>query len=191
MRSVTPSQYLLARYPYSPVRICHRLFNCSSKLLVKQLPPRRIILDSEIEENFLKGSGPGGQKINKTSSAVQLKHLPTGIVIKCQESRSRSFNRKQARRLLSDRIEELELGEQSRTVVKAKERSKKKASADKKKRRKYRELAEKKGSEQDEEGAEQSGHVDGVESDNKQDMSGLIMDVDDEPRHRQKKDNSG
>ncbi|KAF2268972.1 peptidyl-tRNA hydrolase domain-containing protein, partial [Lojkania enalia] len=107
----------------------------------KQLPPRRVILDSEIEENFLKGSGPGGQKINKTSSAVQLKHLPTGIVIKIQETRSRSQNRKIARQILGERIEELELGEQSRTAIKARVKSKKKASADKKKRRKYRELA--------------------------------------------------
>lgn len=107
-----------------------------------QFPPRRIFLDSEIEENFLKGSGPGGQKINKTSSAVQLKHLPTGIVVKCQESRSRSHNRKVARKLLGERLEELELGEESRTAVKARERSRKKASADKKKRRKYRALSD-------------------------------------------------
>ncbi|KAF2016729.1 hypothetical protein BU24DRAFT_423090 [Aaosphaeria arxii CBS 175.79] len=110
--------------------------------LAKQLPPRRVVLDSEIEENFLKGSGPGGQKINKTSSAVQLKHLPTGIVVKCQETRSRTQNRKLARQILGERIEELELGEQSRTHIKAREKSKKKSSADKKKRRKYRALEE-------------------------------------------------
>jgi protein subunit release factor B len=113
-----------------------------SPALTKQFPPRRVFLDSEITESFLKGSGPGGQKINKTSSAVQLKHLPTGIVVKCQETRSRDQNRKLARKILGERIEELELGEQSRTVVKAKERSKKKASADKKKRRKYKALAD-------------------------------------------------
>ncbi|KAF2129003.1 hypothetical protein P153DRAFT_29720 [Dothidotthia symphoricarpi CBS 119687] len=72
----------------------------------KALPPRTPILDSEIVENFLKGSGPGGQKINKTSSAVQLIHLPTGIVVKYQDTRSRELNRKMARRILQDRIEE-------------------------------------------------------------------------------------
>ncbi|KAF2182818.1 hypothetical protein K469DRAFT_711520 [Zopfia rhizophila CBS 207.26] len=119
-----------------------RPFTSTCVSLAKQLPPRRAILNSEIEENFLKGSGPGGQKINKTSSAVQLKHLPTGIVVKCQETRSRSQNRKIARKILGERIEELELGEASRTAVKAREKSRKKASSDKKRRRKYRALAE-------------------------------------------------
>ena len=57
---------------------CLRRFTITRFGLAKQLPQRRVVLDSEIEESFLKGSGPGGQKINKTSSAVQLKHLPTG-----------------------------------------------------------------------------------------------------------------
>ncbi|KAF2119163.1 RF-1 domain-containing protein [Lophiotrema nucula] len=134
--------------------VCLRAFTTTGIGLAKQLPPRRVILDSEIEESFLKGSGPGGQKINKTSSAVQLKHLPTGIVIKCQESRSRSYNRKAARRILGERIEEIELGEQSRTAIKAREKSKKKASAEKKKRRKYKELAEAKAREDVEEDVE-------------------------------------
>jgi protein subunit release factor B len=104
------------------------------------MPPRKIIPESDIIENFLKGSGPGGQKINKTSSAVQLKHIPTGIVVKYQDTRSRALNRKVARKLLQDRLEELELGDEARTAVKAREKSKKKASGDKKKRRKYRAL---------------------------------------------------
>lgn len=112
----------------------------SSAVLSKSLPPRRVIPESEIIENFLKGSGPGGQKINKTSSAVQLKHIPTGIVVKYQDTRSRALNRKTARKLLQDRLEELELGDEARTRVKAREKSKKKASSDKKKRRKYRAL---------------------------------------------------
>lgn len=108
----------------------------------KPLPPRPKIDEAEITEAFLKGTGPGGQKINKTSSAVQLKHLPTGIVIKCQETRSRSQNRKIARRILSERIEDLELGEGSRQKVKIERVKVKKASRDKKARRKYRKLAE-------------------------------------------------
>lgn len=125
-----------------PRQPCLRPFTSSPAALAKPLPPRRQIPDDEIIENFLKGSGPGGQKINKTSSAVQLKHIPTGIVVKSQETRSRSQNRKIARRLLAERIEELELGEDSRTAIKAREKSRKKASADKKKRRKYRTVAE-------------------------------------------------
>ena len=121
----------------------------------KSLPPRTPLLDPDLIENFLKGSGPGGQKINKTSSAVQLKHIPTGIVVKYQDTRSREVNRKMARRILQDRIEEMELGEGARTRVKAREKSKKKASSAKKARRKYRKLAEgKEGEEGEEEGVE-------------------------------------
>jgi protein subunit release factor B len=60
----------------------------------------------ECVEKFVLGSGSGGQKINKTSSCVYLKHLPSGIEIKCQESRSREMNRYLARRQLCERIEE-------------------------------------------------------------------------------------
>ncbi|KAF2855081.1 hypothetical protein T440DRAFT_364708, partial [Plenodomus tracheiphilus IPT5] len=119
-----------------------RAFSTTTPIHAAPLPPRRPILDSEITENFLKGSGPGGQKINKTSSAVQLIHHPTGIVVKYQDTRSREVNRKRARRILQDRLEELELGDDARTRVKAREKSKKKASSAKKSRRKYRALQE-------------------------------------------------
>ncbi|RMZ67245.1 peptidyl-trna hydrolase domain-containing [Pyrenophora seminiperda CCB06] len=125
-----------------PTRIHHAPLHTTRALLSKTLPPRVPLLDSDLIENFLKGSGPGGQKINKTSSAVQLKHIPTGIVVKYQDTRSREINRKMARRILQDRIEELQLGDDARTRVKAREKSKKKASAGKKTRRKYRALEE-------------------------------------------------
>ncbi len=63
------------------------------------------IRESELEEKFIRGSGHGGQKINKTSSCVYLKHLPTGIEIKCQSERSQAQNRWIARRDLCERIE--------------------------------------------------------------------------------------
>lgn len=63
--------------------------------------------ESEIQESYLKGSGPGGQKINKTNSAVQLTHTPTGIVVKCQATRSRTQNRKIARDLLATKLDNL------------------------------------------------------------------------------------
>ncbi|KAL8855181.1 MAG: hypothetical protein Q9221_000087 [Calogaya cf. arnoldii] len=106
--------------------------------LAAQLPPRIVIPEDDIEESFLKGSGPGGQKINKTSSAVQLKHLPTGMVVKSQATRSRSQNRSIARRLLSDKLEDAEKGSGSRTALKSEIKSKKKASMAKKARRKHR-----------------------------------------------------
>lgn len=72
------------------------------------------IRDEALTERFILGSGSGGQKVNKTSSCVYLKHSPTGIEIKCQRSRSREMNRFLARRELCDRIEEQVLGEASR-----------------------------------------------------------------------------
>ena len=63
------------------------------------------IRDEDLEEKFILGSGAGGQKINKTSSCVSLRHLPSGISIKCQRTRSRELNRLYARRELCDRIE--------------------------------------------------------------------------------------
>ncbi|KAG5981344.1 hypothetical protein E4U55_003022 [Claviceps digitariae] len=107
----------------------------------KNLPPRpKPPPESEIEESFLKGSGPGGQKINKTSSAVQLKHIPTGIVVKCQATRSRSQNRKQARELLAQKVDDMLNGEHSRSAIVGEVKRKKAASAAKKSRRKYRQL---------------------------------------------------
>lgn len=64
------------------------------------------IREEDLVEKFILGSGKGGQKINKTSSCVYLKHIPTGIEIKCQRDRSRSLNRFLARRDLCDRFEE-------------------------------------------------------------------------------------
>ena len=71
---------------------------------------------------------------------MQLIHKPTGLVVKSQATRSQSQNENIARRLLVDRVEELEKGEQSRNAIKADRARKKKASKVKKSRRKYREL---------------------------------------------------
>ena len=69
--------------------------------------------EADILEDFVKGSGAGGQKINKTSMAVSLRHLPTGLMVRCQESRSQALNRFLARRLLCDKLEERILGRRS------------------------------------------------------------------------------
>ena len=71
------------------------------------------IRDSDLREAFIRGSGRGGQKINKTSSCVQLLHLPTGIQVKCQQTRSRALNRFLARRELCEKIADRVYGEQS------------------------------------------------------------------------------
>ena len=63
------------------------------------------VTEDDIEEKFIKASGPGGQKVNKTSSGVSLNHIPTGIKVKYQQERSQSLNRFFARRVLVDHIE--------------------------------------------------------------------------------------
>jgi peptide chain release factor len=65
------------------------------------------IQEKDIEEKFIRSSGHGGQNVNKTSTCVYLKHLPTGIEVKCMKDRSQSINRFLARRELVKKIEEL------------------------------------------------------------------------------------
>jgi len=65
------------------------------------------IRENDLEEKFVRSSGRGGQKVNKTSSCVYLRHIPTGIEVKCMRDRSQSVNRFLARRELVNRIEKL------------------------------------------------------------------------------------
>ncbi len=59
----------------------------------------------DLVEKFVRSGGPGGQNVNKTSTAVYLKHLPTGIEVKVQQERSQALNRFLARRALAERLE--------------------------------------------------------------------------------------
>jgi len=61
--------------------------------------------DADLEEKFVLGSGPGGQKVNKSHTTVYLKHAKTGFEVKCQETRSQAMNRFLARRLLVEKLE--------------------------------------------------------------------------------------
>ncbi|KAI1099873.1 hypothetical protein F4804DRAFT_336812 [Jackrogersella minutella] len=87
---------------------------------------------------------PRSSERNKTNSAVQLKHLPTGLVVKSQATRSRDQNRKIARQLLADKLDQMNNGDQSRESIVGRVKQKKKASSGKKSRRKYRKLEEEK-----------------------------------------------
>jgi peptide chain release factor len=71
------------------------------------------IREEDIEESFVRSGGHGGQNVNKTSTCVYLKHLPTGIEVKFQKERSQALNRYHARVLLVKKIEQQVKGEES------------------------------------------------------------------------------
>jgi protein subunit release factor B len=111
------------------------------KALVEKMEALNI-REEDIEETFVRSSGKGGQHVNKTSTCVYLKHLPTGIEVKCQQERSQSLNRYRARVLLAKKIEQLVKGRESEEVQRIEKlrRQKRKRS----KRAKEKMLADKK-----------------------------------------------
>ncbi len=90
----------MADFPVGPVKL---------KALAARMEAMAL-REEDLEETFIRSSGPGGQNVNKVSSCVQLTHVPTGTVIKCGESRSQALNRFLARQRLVERIEEERLG---------------------------------------------------------------------------------
>ncbi|CEI91895.1 hypothetical protein G6F70_005521 [Rhizopus microsporus] len=99
---------------------------------------KKIILrDEDLIETFVKGSGPGGQCINKRSTCVDLRHIPTGIRVQCQQSRSLADNRGIARKLLREKLDELENGPLSKVAQRAAKIAKQKARRAKRAKAKY------------------------------------------------------
>ena len=75
---------------------------------IRKLMEEASVYEDDLEESFILGGGPGGQKTNKTSSVVRLSHGPSGVAVKVGESRSREDNRWLARRMLAETILERE-----------------------------------------------------------------------------------
>ncbi len=80
---------------------------------ILELAARLNVRLEDVEEQFVRGSGAGGQKINKTSSCVFLKYVPSGLIVRCQRHREREKNRMSAYKLLLRKIEEIRLGKKS------------------------------------------------------------------------------
>ncbi|KAK6454544.1 RF-1 domain-containing protein [Scheffersomyces xylosifermentans] len=124
------------------------LFQSSVQMAIpkrNKLPPRPkwLIKEEELDEKFLKGGrGPGGQKINKSNSKVQLTHLPTGLVVTCQYSRSQESNRQRAREILALKLDDLQNPETSRNAIVGDRKIKLKQSKAKKANRKYKVIDE-------------------------------------------------
>ena len=94
------------------------------------------IYEEDIEEKFIRSQGKGGQKVNKTSNCVYIKHIPTGIEVKCQQERSQDLNRFFARRLLASKIETIKLGklsEERKRIEKIKRQKRKRSKRAKEK----------------------------------------------------------
>lgn len=108
---------------------------------IKELMAEASVFEEEIEESFILGGGPGGQKTNKTSNVVRLKHDPSGLNIRFGETRSREDNRWLARRALAEAILERENKRKSarRQEAERKRRQKRRRS----RRQKQRMLEEK------------------------------------------------
>ncbi len=71
------------------------------------------LFESDIDESFVRSGGAGGQKVNKTSSCVHLKHIPSGLAVKVQKSRSQGLNRYYARKQMCELLENKLLGKDS------------------------------------------------------------------------------
>lgn len=119
-------------FPVSPLK---------EKELIKKMEALNIH-EKDIKESFVRSGGKGGQHVNKTSTCVYLKHIPTGIEVKCREERSQSLNRYKARVILFKKIDQLVKGKESEEIQRIEKirRQKRKRS----KRAKEKMLAEKK-----------------------------------------------
>uniref|UniRef100_A0A0A9WA79 Putative peptide chain release factor C12orf65, mitochondrial n=1 Tax=Lygus hesperus TaxID=30085 RepID=A0A0A9WA79_LYGHE len=125
------SQVVLRRFHSTPA-------NLIKKIDYTKVP---VLNEKDIEEQFIAGSGPGGSNVAKNNNCALLRHIPTGIVVKCHESRLLETNRKLAREKLVTKLDDLVNGENSvKNQIKA--LNEKKSSAAERKKKKLRDLKE-------------------------------------------------
>ncbi|XP_050345738.1 mitochondrial translation release factor in rescue [Nymphalis io] len=94
------------------------------------------INESDLSEQFVRGSGPGGSAVNKNANCVVLTHVPSGLTVKCHISRSQDENRKMAREMLTAKLDGIINGENSVAAQKKKLEEEKHKKADYKKKKK-------------------------------------------------------
>eukprot|EP00593_Proboscia_inermis_P002975 CAMPEP_0171295930 /NCGR_PEP_ID=MMETSP0816-20121228/4586_1 /TAXON_ID=420281 /ORGANISM="Proboscia inermis, Strain CCAP1064/1" /LENGTH=178 /DNA_ID=CAMNT_0011768983 /DNA_START=32 /DNA_END=568 /DNA_ORIENTATION=+ len=104
----------------------------------QQTPNKIELRDEDLEEKFIRGSGAGGQKVNKTSNRVVLLHKPTSLRVECQDTRSLTQNRKIARKRLLQKLDDFYNGEESKSAIKAGIKSEKKAKNKSKKKQRQK-----------------------------------------------------
>ncbi|CAJ0942074.1 unnamed protein product [Ranitomeya imitator] len=126
---------LLSWKPWIPAKQLHFLKPWTVGILTQ-----RNLMKKDLEEQFVRGHGPGGQATNKTNNCVVLKHIPSGIVVKCHQTRSTEVNRIRARRILQEKVDFFYKRESS-DVFKQKEETEKKKQE---KRRKAKDNLERK-----------------------------------------------
>ena len=115
---------------------------------LKEKMQRLGIREQDLQEKFVRSRGRGGQNVNKTSTCVYLKHIPTGIEVKCQQERYQGLNRFLARKILANKIETLILGklsEERKRIAKIRKQKRRRSKRAKEKMLRFkRERAEKK-----------------------------------------------
>ncbi|POM59462.1 Peptidyl-tRNA hydrolase domain containing hypothetical protein [Phytophthora palmivora] len=136
--SVTPASTF---HPQSVLPCGHFcLLSSSAPSIPPNEPKKRTevqLKESELDESFVKGSGKGGQKINKVRNCVLLTHLPTGLQVRCQKTRSLDGNRRAARKLLLQKLDDHVNGLLSKRSEKIEKLRRKKASRRAKSKQKY------------------------------------------------------